>query len=146
MSATRTLVQARNQTPESAGKPVRTAKPSKDADTTALERSLSDHLGLAVQVNHKGDGGQLRINYKSLDQLERICRLLEAAKPPHLNGLMDHRRFDCSVVDSNVCMATESSSAPFCRLDRIADCSRFSSLASAGAASGQGPARSPACA
>jgi ParB family transcriptional regulator, chromosome partitioning protein len=50
----------------------------KDSDTIALERSLSDRLGLAVAISHKGSGGQLRINYKSLDQLEEICRLLEA--------------------------------------------------------------------
>lgn len=53
-------------------------KAPKDSDTIALERSLSDRLGLNVAINHKGDGGQLRINYKTLDQLEEICRLLEA--------------------------------------------------------------------
>lgn len=52
-------------------------KAEKDSDTLALERSLTDRLGLSVAINHKGDGGQLRINYKSLDQLEQICRLLE---------------------------------------------------------------------
>ncbi len=51
---------------------------SKDSDTIALERSLSDRLGLSVSINHKGGGGQLKINYKTLDQLEDICRLLEA--------------------------------------------------------------------
>jgi len=25
---------------------------------------------------HKGQGGQLRIDYKSLDQLDELCRLL----------------------------------------------------------------------
>ncbi|MFL0691018.1 MAG: ParB/RepB/Spo0J family partition protein [Agrobacterium tumefaciens] len=54
------------------------ARESKDSDTIALERSLSDRLGLSVSINHKGGGGQLKINYKSLDQLEEICRLLEA--------------------------------------------------------------------
>ncbi len=49
----------------------------KDADTLALERTLSDSLGLDVTVNHKVSGGQLRIAYKTLDQLEEICRLLE---------------------------------------------------------------------
>ena len=49
----------------------------KDADTVALERTLSDVLGLDVTVNHKGSGGQLRIAYKTLEQLEEICRLLE---------------------------------------------------------------------
>jgi ParB family transcriptional regulator, chromosome partitioning protein len=50
----------------------------KDSDTIALERSLSDRLGLQVSINHKGGGGQMKINYASLDQLEDICRLLEA--------------------------------------------------------------------
>lgn len=49
----------------------------KDADTLALERGLSDRLGLEVKVAHKGDGGRLMIAYKSLEQLEEICRLLE---------------------------------------------------------------------
>ena len=52
-------------------------KEAKDADTLALERTLSDVLGLDVTVNHKGNGGQLRIAYKTLEQLEEICRLLE---------------------------------------------------------------------
>lgn len=52
-------------------------KDAKDADTLALERTLSDVLGLDVTVNHKGNGGQLRIAYKTLEQLEEICRLLE---------------------------------------------------------------------
>lgn len=49
----------------------------KDSDTLALERTLSDSLGLDVTINHRGSGGQVRISYKSLDQLEEICRLLE---------------------------------------------------------------------
>ncbi|MDX3977775.1 ParB/RepB/Spo0J family partition protein [Shinella sp.] len=52
-------------------------KDEKDADTLALERTLSDVLGLEVSVNHKGSGGHLRIAYKTLEQLEEICRLLE---------------------------------------------------------------------
>ncbi|MEQ8480782.1 MAG: ParB/RepB/Spo0J family partition protein [Hoeflea sp.] len=48
----------------------------KDADTLALERSLSDVLGLKVQLAHKGQGGQMRIDYKSLEQLDELCRLL----------------------------------------------------------------------
>lgn len=48
----------------------------KDSDTLALERSLSDVLGLKVQLAHKGQGGQLRIDYKSLEQLDELCRLL----------------------------------------------------------------------
>ncbi|ATN36549.1 chromosome partitioning protein ParB [Rhizobium sp. ACO-34A] len=52
-------------------------RPEKDSDTVALERSLSDRLGLSVAISHKGNGGQIRISYKTLDQLEEICRLLE---------------------------------------------------------------------
>lgn len=49
----------------------------KDPDTLALERTLSDSLGLEVTVNHRSNGGRLTIGYKSLEQLENICRLLE---------------------------------------------------------------------
>jgi ParB family chromosome partitioning protein len=49
----------------------------KDSDTVALERSLSDALGLDVKINHKGGSGQIRIGYRTLEQLEAVCRLLE---------------------------------------------------------------------
>jgi ParB family chromosome partitioning protein len=65
----------RAQSDPNYGKP--SQKEEKDADTLALERTLSDSLGLDVTVNHKANGGQLRISYKTLDQLEEICRLLE---------------------------------------------------------------------
>lgn len=52
-------------------------KNQKDSDTLALERTLSDTLGLDVSINHKASGGQIRISYKSLEQLEDVCRLLE---------------------------------------------------------------------
>lgn len=50
----------------------------KDSDTLALERSLSDRLGLSVSITHRGGSGQIKIAYKTLEQLEDICRLLEA--------------------------------------------------------------------
>ncbi|UIK05435.1 ParB/RepB/Spo0J family partition protein [Neorhizobium galegae] len=49
----------------------------KDSDTLALERTLSDSLGLDVKINHKNGSGQIRISYRTLEQLEEICRLLE---------------------------------------------------------------------
>jgi ParB family chromosome partitioning protein len=49
----------------------------KDSDTVALERSLSDALGLDVKISHKGGSGQIRIGYRTLEQLEAVCRLLE---------------------------------------------------------------------
>ncbi|EHJ96739.1 MULTISPECIES: ParB/RepB/Spo0J family partition protein [Rhizobium/Agrobacterium group] len=51
--------------------------PEKDSDTVALERSLSDALGLDVKISHKGGSGQIRIGYRTLEQLEAVCRLLE---------------------------------------------------------------------
>jgi ParB family chromosome partitioning protein len=55
------------------------AKPGavKDADTKAVEESLSNSLGLKVQILHKGEkGGELRIAYRSLEQLDDIIRRL----------------------------------------------------------------------
>ncbi|MEP3198857.1 MAG: ParB/RepB/Spo0J family partition protein [Lentilitoribacter sp.] len=51
----------------------------KDADTMALEKSLTDVLGLKVQLDHKGEKGKLQISYKSLEQLDSICKLLGVA-------------------------------------------------------------------
>jgi ParB family transcriptional regulator, chromosome partitioning protein len=49
----------------------------KDADTKALEISLSNMLGLKVQILDKGErGGELRIVYKTLEQLDDVCRRL----------------------------------------------------------------------
>lgn len=56
----------------------KSAKPDKDADTKALEKRLSDVLGLAVEIAHKPSGaGEVRLRYKSLDQLDEIIRRLE---------------------------------------------------------------------
>jgi ParB family chromosome partitioning protein len=58
-------------------RPAGARKDEKDSDTLALERTLSDTLGLDVSINHRGSGGQVKISYKTLEQLEEICRLLE---------------------------------------------------------------------
>jgi ParB family chromosome partitioning protein len=50
---------------------------TKDADTRALERRLSDALGLAVSIDQKGEGGTLTIKYKDLDQLDAVLRKLD---------------------------------------------------------------------
>ena len=49
----------------------------KDADTLALERRVSDALGLRVTVDHRGKGGMLHVRYRTLDQLEDVVRRLE---------------------------------------------------------------------
>jgi ParB family transcriptional regulator, chromosome partitioning protein len=63
--------------------PARGEKPAvkeKDADTRALEKSLSDDLGLFVAISHKGEKGEVRIRFNSLDQLEALCAKLKAGR------------------------------------------------------------------
>ena len=50
----------------------------KDADLLSLEESLSEQLGLKVQIVTRGKGGSLTITYKSLDQLDDVLRRLTA--------------------------------------------------------------------
>jgi ParB family transcriptional regulator, chromosome partitioning protein len=50
---------------------------AKDADTKALEKRLSDALGLEVMVDHRGQGGTLHIKYSDLEQLDEIIRKLD---------------------------------------------------------------------
>jgi ParB family chromosome partitioning protein len=52
---------------------------AKDPDTMALEKRLSDALGLVVSIEERGQGGEMRIRYRSLDQLDAVIRRLERA-------------------------------------------------------------------
>jgi ParB family chromosome partitioning protein len=63
--------------------PAETAPPAagKDADTVALERDLSNLLGLKVSVKFKAGGGELTIHYASLDQLDEVLRRLSHPQP-----------------------------------------------------------------
>ncbi|MGH6762218.1 MAG: ParB/RepB/Spo0J family partition protein [Phyllobacterium sp.] len=54
-----------------------TAPLEKDADTMALEKLLSDATGMGILINHKSKGGDIIIKYKSLEQLDEICRRLK---------------------------------------------------------------------
>jgi len=47
-----------------------------DADLAALERQLSDLLGIRVKVNHGRSGGSVALHYSTLDQLDLICQRL----------------------------------------------------------------------
>ena len=62
-------------TNRTAGDSPRTAKP-RDPETDALERDLSEKLGLRVQISFDGQGGSLRITYRSLDQLDSLIAVL----------------------------------------------------------------------
>ena len=63
------------------GVPVRKSqKPRGDkvkaADTVALEKRVSDALGLAVSIDHRNPGGMVHIHYRDLEQLDEIVRRL----------------------------------------------------------------------
>ncbi len=49
----------------------------KDADTKALEKDLSEVLGLVVAITHRGETGEVRIRYKNLEQLDELVRKLK---------------------------------------------------------------------
>lgn len=52
--------------------------PEKDADTRALEGDLSAAIGMRVSLQHLSSdgGGEVRIRYRDLDELDRLCRKL----------------------------------------------------------------------
>ncbi|MGH6889965.1 MAG: ParB/RepB/Spo0J family partition protein [Rhizomicrobium sp.] len=55
--------------------------PASNADIRALEAGLTDTLGLKVQIAHKGStGGELRIAYRTLEQLDDVIRRLSGGK------------------------------------------------------------------
>lgn len=63
---------------EKSGKPSppKAAAP-KDADTRALEDDLSNALGLRTTITDRGaKGGEVKIAYSNLEQLDEICRRL----------------------------------------------------------------------
>jgi ParB family chromosome partitioning protein len=65
------LSQERAATPRRRPSPV-----VKDPDTQALEKRLSDFLGLHVSIDHKDQGGRMEIRYRTLEQLDGICEKL----------------------------------------------------------------------
>jgi ParB family transcriptional regulator, chromosome partitioning protein len=50
---------------------------AKDPDTVALEKRVSDALGLAVIIDHGDAGGTMHIRYRDIDQLDEILRRLD---------------------------------------------------------------------
>jgi ParB family chromosome partitioning protein len=53
-----------------------TARAEKDPNTVALEENLTQLLGLKVLIETRGEGGALKISYKTLDQLDGILQRL----------------------------------------------------------------------
>lgn len=71
------------------GRPQRTTKraaksePKKDVDTLALEKDLSDKIGMRVSIDsHDGKSGKLSVSFKSLDQLDSLLQKLAVDDSP----------------------------------------------------------------
>ena len=64
--------------PTGGTKPVSTPAAEKDADTRALEKTITEALGLSVSIDDRGvdKGGAVRIDYRSLEQLDDIVARL----------------------------------------------------------------------
>lgn len=58
--------------------PAPSRRAEKDPDTLALEKLLSNASGLKVVINHKEKGGEVKIAYRTLEQLDELCRRLKA--------------------------------------------------------------------
>jgi ParB family transcriptional regulator, chromosome partitioning protein len=69
---TEALAAAANRPP----KPGQPAAPRADADIEALANSLSERLGLKVQIKFNGKSGSVTFNYANLDQLDSLLALL----------------------------------------------------------------------
>ncbi len=67
------------QEPEEASRPKAQRKPPvRNADIAALEKELSNHLGVKVELLHQESGrGELRIYYGDLEQLDMVCAKLK---------------------------------------------------------------------
>lgn len=58
----------------------RVGQSDKDVDTEALESDLARVLGLRVDIRQGPKGGELRIRYGDLEQLDELCRRLTAKR------------------------------------------------------------------
>lgn len=69
---------------KSGTKPPKTQKSrvEKDADTKAIEGDLSAALRMSVQISHEAgtEGGFVSIRYKTLEDLDELCRILSAGR------------------------------------------------------------------
>ena len=57
-----------------------TSGSGRDTDVEALERQLSDQIGLKVRIAHGARGGAVTLAYSSLDQLDLICQRLSGER------------------------------------------------------------------
>ncbi|SDR62675.1 chromosome segregation DNA-binding protein [Rhizobiales bacterium GAS191] len=67
--------EARKERPAPA-RPPEADEPDGRADIAALEKALESYLGLPVAIRHGAQGGELRIRYRTVEQLDGICKSL----------------------------------------------------------------------
>lgn len=80
LSVRQTEALATDRSPR-APRPAGTAhKADKDADTQALERALSESIGLKVTIEGSGIAGRVVIDYGTLDQLDLIAQRLSGGR------------------------------------------------------------------
>jgi ParB family transcriptional regulator, chromosome partitioning protein len=71
-------VETLSQQQQGAGATAKKSQPAaKNVNTIALEKRLSDALGLKVTIDHRGDAGVVHIKYRGLDQLDDVVDRLE---------------------------------------------------------------------
>ena len=75
LNVRQTELLVRNSLKPAAG-PAKTAASGPDADTRAIEKQLSDKLGLTVNISHHGERGEVRIAFASLEQCDEILHRL----------------------------------------------------------------------
>ncbi|TCR68947.1 ParB/RepB/Spo0J family partition protein [Bosea sp. BK604] len=64
---------------EAKSAPAAKPKLEKDPDTRAVEKALEEVLGVSVSIQHRANGGgEMRLSYKTLEQLDALCRRLKA--------------------------------------------------------------------
>ncbi len=64
----------------SSSKTTTSEPPVKAIDTEALETEISRNLGLTVDIRHGANGGEIRIRYRDLEQLDEVCRRMTAKR------------------------------------------------------------------
>ncbi len=76
--AVEALVKKEIEAREKGPVPPKHARPRKDAGTRALEKRIGDRVGLTIDIKHKGESGEVRLHYASLDQLDKLVAMLGA--------------------------------------------------------------------
>ena len=76
--AVEALVKKEADVRENGPPPKRPSRSKKDVGTLALEKRIAERVGLAIAIKHKGGGGEVKVKYANLDQLDKLVAMLGA--------------------------------------------------------------------